>query len=430
MLFVAPRSEWTMLDDWGHTLGLKGSGSNSIVFDGGRIPEYFALPDTQMLARRQLGRHARPAPARQPDVPRPRPELLRPGVHRARRRHGQGRPRRVPRAHHDAHDPPPADRPARARSRLPALVRPRAREGRHGRGGDAAGRRAVDGGLPAPGRGRRALRRRGGPADPVDHARVRAPVLGRAAGVRVPHGGLGRRPRRRSGCSASGATCRWSGATSPASSATGPPAAWRPSTSASSPRAQALARSETRCRLVIQVAKKSSNSLEGVDGLAVQVNRVAAPVREQVLDQLRQAIVRDAPQARAAPRRARADRADRRLAHDDPRGAAPARGRGPGHHHPAQGHGRRLAVGRARRGALRGPRRARGHGRAPVRRARDRRAPARAAPRLRGDRAPRARPAGPTARRCSRPSATSTTPCSRGPPTAPSRASSRACRRA
>ena len=49
MLFVAPRSEWTMLDDWGHTLGLKGSGSNSIVLDGGRIPEYFALPDTQML---------------------------------------------------------------------------------------------------------------------------------------------------------------------------------------------------------------------------------------------------------------------------------------------------------------------------------------------------------------------------------------------
>jgi 3-hydroxy-9,10-secoandrosta-1,3,5(10)-triene-9,17-dione monooxygenase len=49
MLFVAPRSTWTMLDDWGHTLGLRGSGSNSIVFDGGRIPEDFALPDTRML---------------------------------------------------------------------------------------------------------------------------------------------------------------------------------------------------------------------------------------------------------------------------------------------------------------------------------------------------------------------------------------------
>jgi 3-hydroxy-9,10-secoandrosta-1,3,5(10)-triene-9,17-dione monooxygenase len=49
MLFVAPRGEWTMLDDWGHTLGLKGSGSNSIVFEDGRIPEYYALEDTVML---------------------------------------------------------------------------------------------------------------------------------------------------------------------------------------------------------------------------------------------------------------------------------------------------------------------------------------------------------------------------------------------
>jgi DNA-binding GntR family transcriptional regulator len=43
--------------------------------------------------------------------------------------------------------------------------------------------------------------------------------------------------------------------------------------------------------LVVQMANKAQNSLEGVDGLSVQVNRVAAPVREQVFDQLRQAIV-------------------------------------------------------------------------------------------------------------------------------------------
>ena len=43
--------------------------------------------------------------------------------------------------------------------------------------------------------------------------------------------------------------------------------------------------------LVIQMAQNPSNSLAGVDGLSVQVNRVAAPVREQVLDQLRRAIV-------------------------------------------------------------------------------------------------------------------------------------------
>jgi 3-hydroxy-9,10-secoandrosta-1,3,5(10)-triene-9,17-dione monooxygenase len=37
LLFVAPRREWQMLDDWGDMLGLKGSGSHSIRFDGTRI---------------------------------------------------------------------------------------------------------------------------------------------------------------------------------------------------------------------------------------------------------------------------------------------------------------------------------------------------------------------------------------------------------
>jgi 3-hydroxy-9,10-secoandrosta-1,3,5(10)-triene-9,17-dione monooxygenase len=49
LLFVAPRSEWTMLDDWGDLLGLKGSGSQSIVFEGGRIPAHWALEDTFMI---------------------------------------------------------------------------------------------------------------------------------------------------------------------------------------------------------------------------------------------------------------------------------------------------------------------------------------------------------------------------------------------
>jgi len=48
MLFIAPRSEWHRLDDWGSQLGLKGSGSHSIRFDGGRIPGRFALPGTHM----------------------------------------------------------------------------------------------------------------------------------------------------------------------------------------------------------------------------------------------------------------------------------------------------------------------------------------------------------------------------------------------
>lgn len=49
LLFVAPRSEWTMLDDWGDLLGMKGSGSQSIVFERGRIPAHFALEDTLMV---------------------------------------------------------------------------------------------------------------------------------------------------------------------------------------------------------------------------------------------------------------------------------------------------------------------------------------------------------------------------------------------
>lgn len=36
--FVAPRSEWTRLDDWGDSLGLKGSGSHSIRFEDAHIP--------------------------------------------------------------------------------------------------------------------------------------------------------------------------------------------------------------------------------------------------------------------------------------------------------------------------------------------------------------------------------------------------------
>jgi 3-hydroxy-9,10-secoandrosta-1,3,5(10)-triene-9,17-dione monooxygenase len=49
MLFVAPRSEWTMLDDWGDTLGLKGSGSHSIRLEHGFVPEHFVLEGVHMI---------------------------------------------------------------------------------------------------------------------------------------------------------------------------------------------------------------------------------------------------------------------------------------------------------------------------------------------------------------------------------------------
>jgi 3-hydroxy-9,10-secoandrosta-1,3,5(10)-triene-9,17-dione monooxygenase len=47
MLFIAPRSEFRRLDDWGQQLGLKGSGSHSIVIENGHIPDYYVL-DTHM----------------------------------------------------------------------------------------------------------------------------------------------------------------------------------------------------------------------------------------------------------------------------------------------------------------------------------------------------------------------------------------------
>lgn len=44
MLFIAPRTEWERLDDWGHQLGLKGSGSHTVVVRAGRVPAAFTMP--------------------------------------------------------------------------------------------------------------------------------------------------------------------------------------------------------------------------------------------------------------------------------------------------------------------------------------------------------------------------------------------------
>jgi 3-hydroxy-9,10-secoandrosta-1,3,5(10)-triene-9,17-dione monooxygenase len=42
LLFVAPRRVWTVLDDWHGVLGLRGTGSNSVHIEQGRIPAHFA----------------------------------------------------------------------------------------------------------------------------------------------------------------------------------------------------------------------------------------------------------------------------------------------------------------------------------------------------------------------------------------------------
>ncbi len=49
LLFVAPRSSWTMLDDWGDTLGLKGSGSHSVRFENAHLPSHLVLEHTWMV---------------------------------------------------------------------------------------------------------------------------------------------------------------------------------------------------------------------------------------------------------------------------------------------------------------------------------------------------------------------------------------------
>ena len=70
MLFVAPRSSWEMLDDWGDSLGLKGSASHSVRFDGGFVDELFCLHELVMVDVDVDEPHAGlPAP-RQPDVRR------------------------------------------------------------------------------------------------------------------------------------------------------------------------------------------------------------------------------------------------------------------------------------------------------------------------------------------------------------------------
>ncbi|MDX6741630.1 acyl-CoA dehydrogenase family protein [Actinocorallia sp. A-T 12471] len=43
LLFVLPRASWRRLDDWGNSLGLRGSGSHSVVVDDAFVPAHHAL---------------------------------------------------------------------------------------------------------------------------------------------------------------------------------------------------------------------------------------------------------------------------------------------------------------------------------------------------------------------------------------------------
>jgi 3-hydroxy-9,10-secoandrosta-1,3,5(10)-triene-9,17-dione monooxygenase len=51
LMIVVPREQYQVLEDWGAILGLKGSGSNTIVVKDGWIPRDFALPMDQFCPR-------------------------------------------------------------------------------------------------------------------------------------------------------------------------------------------------------------------------------------------------------------------------------------------------------------------------------------------------------------------------------------------
>ncbi|NJC11485.1 3-hydroxy-9,10-secoandrosta-1,3,5(10)-triene-9,17-dione monooxygenase [Micromonospora profundi] len=49
LLFVAPRSQWKRLDDWGQQLGMRGSGSHGITMENVHIPPHMGLPGVQLV---------------------------------------------------------------------------------------------------------------------------------------------------------------------------------------------------------------------------------------------------------------------------------------------------------------------------------------------------------------------------------------------
>ncbi|MGO2110871.1 MAG: acyl-CoA dehydrogenase family protein [Pseudoclavibacter sp.] len=48
-IVIAPKSSWTIVDDWDRTLGLRGTGSNTVRFENGFLPEALLIPDADMV---------------------------------------------------------------------------------------------------------------------------------------------------------------------------------------------------------------------------------------------------------------------------------------------------------------------------------------------------------------------------------------------
>ena len=100
VVVVVPRKDFRVLDDWGDLIGLKGSGSHSVVVEDAVIPESHAISMEDFLAF-DVG-YARLRAASQPAVRR-RVRTVRHGraqLGPGRQRAGRGRRVRTP--HHDA----------------------------------------------------------------------------------------------------------------------------------------------------------------------------------------------------------------------------------------------------------------------------------------------------------------------------------------
>jgi 3-hydroxy-9,10-secoandrosta-1,3,5(10)-triene-9,17-dione monooxygenase len=59
--FVAPRAAWTRLEDWGDSLGLKGSGSHSVQFADSLVPGAMVLPGIDLFNHEPRGDSEMPA---------------------------------------------------------------------------------------------------------------------------------------------------------------------------------------------------------------------------------------------------------------------------------------------------------------------------------------------------------------------------------
>ena len=210
MLFVAPRSQWEMLDDWGDLLGLKGSGSHSVQLRRTRSsPTTGRCADTQMVEVDVSGGTPGVALHGNPMYAGRRVLLLHRAAARSWSAPPTARSTSTSAIVHDEAHPAPADRRPRARTPTTSAgsARRSARSRRRRRRCSARADQQTE--------NCRAARRRGGRRDlrarttcSLDFIAREADAhgVGRDAGAHHPHRRLQRARATASACSGSSAT--------------------------------------------------------------------------------------------------------------------------------------------------------------------------------------------------------------------------------